>query len=65
MRPGSEAEIICGGARERCLQRMSRAPVGPAIGAGLMGLVGGGLVWFGRQRREGEDGAQENAKGER
>lgn len=42
-----QAETICGGERERCMRRLARSPVGPAIGAGLMVLVGAGMIWLG------------------
>ncbi len=41
-----EAEYICGGEREACLSHFSRSSVGPAIGAALMLLIGGGLLWL-------------------
>jgi hypothetical protein len=47
-----QAEIICGGERERCMKRLSRSSVGPAIGAALMLLIGGGLMWLGLKKHK-------------
>lgn len=52
-----QAEYICGGERKRCMKRLSRTSIGPAIGAALMFLVGGGLVWLSIRRRKAPAGS--------